>query len=412
MTKFIFECIDCKKEYLPADVEYLCPQCSRGQKQMEPLSGVLRCVYDYKNIAKKGLINSSSRWSEILPIENINSIPPLAIGNTPLRTVSNLRRVLGLHSLWIKDDTVQPTASFKDRASALVVACAKEKDRDTVATASTGNAATALAGMAASSGIKSVIFVPESAPPAKLTQIAVYGGKLIPIKGTYDEAFELSIKACNEFGWYNRNTAYNPFTIEGKKTAALEIWEQLGCVAPDWVIVPTGDGAILAGMEKGFSDLKEIGFVGRLPKLVAVQAFGASPIVKAFENGSKKIVSEKNPRTIADSISVGVPRAGSWVMQALERTKGIAVAVSDEEILDSISFLGSYEGVFAEPAAATSIAGLRKLVSKGVVGCDEKTVVLITGNGLKDIPSASKSIEIPKAIEPSISSVKKLFNHK
>jgi threonine synthase len=382
---------------------------------MEPLAGVLRCIYDYETISKgfdpdvlaKRPACGFDRWMELLPLRSAESLPPLITNSTPLRAAENLRIAFNLERLWIKDDSVQPTASFKDRASALVVACARERGRETIATASTGNAATALAGQAASCGASSVIFVPASAPQAKLVQIAVFGGMLVPIKGTYDEAFELSIAACNEFGWYNRNTAYNPFTIEGKKTAALEIWEQLGYKAPDWVVVPTGDGVILAGIEKGFADLKALGLIEKPPKLALVQAEGCQPLVRAWRSVEGAIIPEKKPHTVADSICVGVPRAGRWALAALKECGGAAVAVSDDEIIAAIALLGRSSGVFAEPAAAASIAGVKKLLEEGVIAQDESVVALVTGSGLKDVPAAARSVVIPKAIEPDIEAVRR-----
>lgn len=414
---YLFECIDCQKHFLPNEVEYLCPACSAGQQPMEPLRGLLRCVYDYAALAKgftpeklflrreRGM----ARWIELLPLASAESIPPLMTDATPLRPAVNLRRALDLDGLMIKDDTVSPTASFKDRASALVVAVATERGCAAVATASTGNAATALAGQAASVGMKAVIFVPATAPQAKLAQIAIFGGFLIPVKGTYDEAFELSIAACREFGWYNRNTAYNPFTVEGKKTAALEIWEQLGGLAPDWVVIPTGDGVILAGIEKGFADLKALGLIDRPPRLAVVQAEGCQPIARAWREKASEIIPEKKPHTIADSISVGVPRAGRWVFKALSANGGACVVASDEEIVEAIALLGKTAGIFAEPAAATAIAGLRKLIGEGTIRRDETVVALITGSGLKDVPAASRAIEIPKAIHPTIEDVRKFI---
>ncbi|MFA4874411.1 MAG: pyridoxal-phosphate dependent enzyme, partial [bacterium] len=334
MTAHLLECIDCGKHHLPAEVEYLCPSCSARQKPLHPLLGLLRCVYEYEATARyfeRDALESNSerglgRWLPILPISSAASLPPLIESATPLRPAERLRQELGLAALWLKDDTVMPTASFKDRASALVVAVARERGHDVVATASTGNAATALAGQAAAVGISSVIFAPEKAPAAKLAQIAVFGGRLIPVKGTYDEAFELSIEACRHFGWYNRNTAYNPYTVEGKKTAALEIWEGLDYEAPDWIIIPTGDGVIAAGIEQGFRELAAMKLVDRVPRLALVQADGCMPIVRAFESEDLEIKPALKPHTIADSISVGVPRAGRWAMKALVETKGVAVA--------------------------------------------------------------------------------------
>ncbi len=414
MSKYLFECVDCKKHFVPDEVEYLCPDCSAGQKEMSPLRGVLRCVYNYDKIAKhfspealrENADFSFSRYLDLLPFDSADSLPPLITSFTPLRRAGRLGFEIGLENVLIKDDTVLPTASFKDRASAVVVACASERDAGVVATASTGNAATALAGQSAAAGMVSVIFVPESAPKAKLAQIAVYGGNLIPVKGSYDEAFELSIRACKEFGWYNRNTAYNPFTIEGKKTAALEVWEQMEFSAPDWVVVPTGDGVILAGIEKGFADLKALGLIDREPRLALIQADGCRPLVDAFERGGD-IVSVKSPSTLADSISVGVPRAGVWALDAIRRKAGAAAAVSDDEILSAMALLGRTTGVFAEPAAAAAVAGAKKLAERKVIAREESVVILITGSGLKDVPAALRSVSFPKSIDPDLASLKK-----
>ncbi|MFH1829258.1 MAG: threonine synthase [Pseudomonadota bacterium] len=417
MTAYLLECIDCGKHHLPTDAKYLCPTCGTKRKEMEPLSGLLRCIYDYETATKFFTEESLSqnkaegfeRWAPLLPLESMTSLPPLLISATPLRAADKLADEFGLDSLWLKDDTVMPTASFKDRASSLVVAMAKELGHATIATASTGNAATALAGYAAAAELSSVIFVSAYAPKAKLVQIVVYGGQLILLDTNYDGAYELSIQACDELGWYNRNTAYNPFTVEGKKTAAFEIWEQLEYHAPDWVIVPTGDGVIAAGIEKGFSDLAAMRLIERVPRLALVQAAGCKPIVKAFESGADEIVPEQNPKTIADSIQVGVPRAGRWLLKALRTTNGVALAVDDGEILNAISELGHTSGIFAEPAAAASIAGLKKLVADGIIGSDDTVVALITGSGLKDVSAVMKAMQIPNPIEPTLDAVKRML---
>lgn len=413
---FLFECIDCGRHLLPGEAEYLCPCCSASQKPMRPLKGILRTLYDYDALAKlftRDLLASRrergmARWIELLPLSSAEFLPPLMTEPTPLRPAQGLRGALGTPNLWIKDDTASPTASFKDRASAMAVAAARERGREAIATASTGNAATALAGQAASAGMRAVIFVPASAPEAKLVQIAIFGAALLPLKGSYDEAFELSIAACREFGWYNRNTAYNPFTIEGKKTAALEIWEQMGFSVPDWVVLPAGDGVILAGIEKGFADLAAMGLIERSPRLAAIQAEGCQPIVRAWIAGTAEIAPEKKPKTIADSIAVGVPRAGRWALKALARTKGACCAVSDGEILEGMILIGRTCGIFAEPAAAAAVAGAKKLVAAGTIGREERVVILVTGSGLKDVPAAARAVAIPKAIAPTLEAVRRL----
>lgn len=406
-------CTDCGREFERSDDIYTCPKCSIEQPLNESPLGLVRIEYSYSSVKRfftpemlsRNEIKSQGRYIHLLPLDSVSSLPPLEVGPTPLHKVERLRRKLGLKHLFIKDDTCLPTGSFKDRASSIVVAKARELGRDVVATASTGNAATALAGMSASVGLKSVIFVPESAPPAKLTQIAMFGATLIPIKGTYDDAVSLCLEACCKFGWYNRNTGYNPYTVEGKKTAALEIWEQLGYRAPDKVFIPTGDGVILSGTYKGFYDLKMMGLIGRIPQLIPVQAEGSAAIVGALEAGRDTVVPISESRTIADSIAVSSPAAGRWALKVVRETGGFGIKVSDGEILAAMKELASNAGVFAEPAASAAFAGLIRGVKNKRVDADETVVVLITGTGLKDVPAAQKVITIPDAIEPRLDNI-------
>ena len=414
MAKFIYECIDCGKHYPDNEVTYLCPICSPRHKPMQPLSGVLKILYDYEGLKKSFYVdrlkrrhnNGAWRYHELLPISERGSLPPLMSGKTPLRHAHRLGIALGLNNLHLKDDTSLPTGSFKDRASMLVVARAHEVKQEIIVTASTGNAASSLAGMCASAGKKCIIFCPASAPAAKLTQIAAYGATLLPITGTYDQAFDLSVEVTKTFGWYNRNTAYNPFTVEGKKTAALEIWEDLKYQVPDKIIIPVGDGVILAGIAKGFADLSALGLIESVPQLIAVQAEGSCAIVKAFESGQTDVAPHPHAQSIADSIVVEAPRNGRWALKALHESGGFGVTVTEDEILSGIVMLAETEGVFAEPAAAATISALKKLTSQGRISTDERVVALITGTGLKDIPSASKAAKIPEPIEPTIEAVK------
>lgn len=412
MKQYKLICTDCGKEYGKEEVEYVCPSCAEYQKPLYPTRGVLKVIYDYKKIDKRfspkklksSDVKGHGRYIDLLPLESLLFLPPLDIGPTPLDSVRRLREKLGLRNLFIKNDTVLPTGSFKDRASSVVVAKAGELGKDVITTASTGNAATALAGMSASVGMKSVIFVPASAPPAKLTQIAMFGATLIPVNGTYDDAFELSKKATEEFGWYNRNTGFNPYTVEGKKTAALETWEQLGFKAPDKIFIPTGDGVILSGTYKGFYDLKQLGLIDKIPQLIPVQAEGSSAIINALEKNADEVAPLSESKTIADSISVSAPACGKWAVKIVRETGGFGVTVTDEEILFAMKELASLTGIFAEPAAAAAYAGLIKAQNR--IDNNETVVVLITGTGLKDIPSAMKAVDIPKPIELSIEAVK------
>jgi threonine synthase len=407
MSEYKLICTTCGKEFTKDKVEYVCPALHRP-------FGILKVQYDYKSVKKKFTLRylkscgfaSQERYKDLLPLEDVASLPPLRVGPTPLDPVKRVRARLKLKNLYIKNDTLLPTGSFKDRASSVVVAKARELKKEIITTASTGNAATALAGMSASVGQKSVIFAPANAPKAKLTQIAAFGAKLITVNGTYDDAFDLSIKAAEEFGWYNRSTGYNPYTIEGKKTAALEIWEQLGAKAPDKVFIPTGDGAILSGTYKGFYDLHAMGLIEKIPQIIPVQAAGSAAIVNAINSGSKIITNLSKSETIADSISVSKPACGSFALKIVNETKGFGITVTDAEIISAIAELASLSGIFAEPAAAAAYAGLTKAVNLGKVLADDLVVVLITGNGLKDIPAAMKAVTIPDPIEPALEALK------
>ncbi len=400
MSKYQLHCLDCGKTFSADEVEYVCPFCSKHQKPFHPLFGLLRVDYDYeslkttltKEVFEENPVVGHSRYIDLLPIDNVSSLPPLDIGPTPLESVERVREELGLRQLFIKNDTCLPTGSFKDRASSVVVAKARELGKDVITTASTGNAATALAGMCASVGMKNVIYVPESAPKAKLAQIAMFGAEINLVKGTYDDAVADCKKATEEHGWYNRNTGYNPYTVEGKKTAALEIWEQLNYEAPDKIFIPTGDGVILSGTYKGFYDLLQIGLIDKMPQIIPVQASGSAAIVDALEKGDKKVTPLDKVETVADSISVAAPACGDWALRFVRETEGFGIKVEDSEIISAIKELASLSGIFAEPAAATAYAGLKKAVSENKVTPNETIIVLITGTGLKDVATAMKSL--------------------
>jgi threonine synthase len=288
--------------------------------------------------------------------------------------------------LWVKDESRNPTASFKDRASAIVLARGREIGAEVIVTASTGNAGAALAGMAAAIGHKAVIFAPRTAPPAKIAQLLIFGAKVYLVDGTYDDAFDLTIQASDEFGWYCRNTGYNPFTAEGKKTAALEIWEwmenlQPGLLKPLSVFVSVGDGNIISGLHKGFKDLMQLGWMERIPRIFGVQAEGSAAIAQAYYAGTEKIT-PVTAKTIADSISVDLPRDGVRAVRAARESGGGYIIVGDEAILSAIAELGRI-GIFAEPAGATAYAGLIKAIQSDLIKPDEPVLVINTGGGLR-----------------------------
>ncbi len=393
----------CEKELNAA---YTCQSCG----------GNIEVVYDYERI-KKTLSREALeanhdrsiwRYLDILPLESDKYVSPLFLGSAPLYKSRKLGNMLGINNLYLKDDTRNPSASFKDRASAIVVARALEQGETIVTGASTGNAASSLACLAAAQGLKTIIFVPQTAPQAKITQLLVFGATVITVKGTYDQAFDLCLLASKEYGWYCRNTGFNPFTREGKKTCSFEIIEQLGFRSPDKVIIPTGDGNILTGIWKGFLDFYRLGIIDKLPAMVAVQAQESCSIKNALE--SDLVIRPVSGRTIADSIGVSVPRDGVAAVKALKESRGFAISVSDQQILDAIPLLARTEGLFAEPAAAASVAGLKKAMEEGRIKPDETVVALITGNGLKDIASAIKSVGQPYLIDPTAEDLKRIVH--
>ncbi|MEA3445206.1 MAG: threonine synthase [Bacteroidota bacterium] len=409
IENFHYQCTNCGKEYNEGSVKYLCPNCINTNSDSLPPKGVLKIIYDYEKLQSKisGFVDlRESGFIDLLPIASLDSLPNLRIGNTPLYKVENLEKEKLPFQLFLKDDSQNPTFSFKDRASALVSAYAKEKGWDTIVAASTGNAGSSLAGICAAQGQQAIVLVPENAPLAKLSQIIMYGAKIIPVRGNYDDAFELSIKATDEFGWYNRNTAFNPITVEGKKTVAFEFYEQLGYSLPDRIFVPVGDGVIISGVYKGFEDLLKLKLIDKIPIIVAVQSDGSNNLIRNIDNKNFGI---RKGNTLADSISVDIPRNFYMAKYFIQEYKGEHVSVSDDEILRASLLLSKNTGLFAEPAAAAAFAGLLLYQQKRKLHAGSKNVVLLTGSGLKDLKSLDGILHKPKSIEPEIDELKKLF---
>jgi len=330
----------------------------------------------------------------------------LAVGNTPLYDSTSLAQRAGISRVWLKDETVEPTGSLKDRATWLVIAAARAKGLTALTCASTGNAASSLAGMCAAVGLQCYLFVSANAPRAKLIQPAAYGAHLFPVDGTYDDCVALCEEAAQEFGWYNRTTAYNPWTIEGKKSVAWEIAVQCNFNLPDQVFVPTGDGAILGGVWKGFIDLHRLGWISRIPALVAVQPEGSRAIVAGLASGDEEgVVCHPNATSCADSLVVNVPRNAEMALHAIRESSGYGISVSDSEILSAITEVSSESGIFVEPAAAAAWAGLKKAREEKRITADDSAVLLLTGTGLKDITSAEKAVTIPEPLPPSLDAV-------
>lgn len=426
MNKFVgYSCSICGQTYGPDEITYTCPKDG----------GNLDVVLDYEAIRKKyqpaDLTSRSNpsiwRYLPLLPVSapTGEGTPLHIVGGTPVYALPRLAEKMGIKQLWLKDESRNPTASFKDRASAVVVTRAREIGAEVVVTASTGNAGAALAGMAAAVGQKAIIFAPKSAPPAKVAQLLVFGAKVILVDGSYDDAFDLTVKASQEFGWYCRNTGYNPFTVEGKKSAAFEIWEfmqnQMGTgmrVIPSAATVPVneqrltifvsvGDGNIISGIHKGFKDLQALGWIARLPRIIGVQAEGSAAIANAFKAGTETITAVQ-AKTIADSISVDFPRDGVRAVRAATETGGTYLTVSDDEILKAIATLGQM-GIFAEPAGAAAFAGLTAAKAQGWLESESPVLVMNTGSGLKDVRAAMQAVQPAPIIEPTMEALKRIL---
>ena len=348
------------------------------------------------------------RYRPFLPVEEDSPAPPLRVGWSPLYKADRLSKVLGLKTLYIKDDGQNPTASLKDRASAMAVVKAREAGADTIACSSTGNAASSLAGNAAAAGLSTYIFVPSRAPKGKVAQLMIFGATVISVDGSYEDTFALSKAAIDRWGWYNRNAAINPYLSEGKKTVSFELMEQLHWQVPDYVALSVGDGCTIAGVWKGLKDLYETGFIDRLPKLLSVQAEGCCPLNRALQTGEPWSPMEEN--TLADSIAVGVPRNADKALNAVRESGGIAVNVSDEEILEAMRLLGRIQGVFGEPAGVTGTAGVKKALALGLLDPDSTVVSIVTGNGLKDVQSGIRAAGEPMLVRPDLDALLSAFD--
>ena len=393
-----FTCVKCYKEFSRDDFRYTCDECGNN----------LDVLYDYRNIGRqwsRGELSQNPdpslwRYLPLLPVAEAPATNTIQVGGTPLVNLPEIAVEYGVKKLLLKDDTRNPSGSLKDRATEIGVRHAEEMGKDVIIAASTGNAAASLSALCAFYKKKAVIVAPQSAPPAKLTQILQYGAVLCPVKGNYDSAFDLSLEIAEKFGWYLRSTGINPILSEGKKTAALEIAEQTNWNPPDAIFVPVGDGCIIAGMYKGFYDLLQLGWINKIPRLIAVQSSGSPAIVDALETGTemKPVKSD----TVADSISVDYPRDGIKAIDAVKESGGFGIAVDDELILSAQKKLSASAGIFAEPAASASFAGFIAAREQNLIVDNETVLLLITGTGLKDIKAAQRMIKIPTAIEPSL----------
>jgi len=397
-------CVSCATTQAADFAGFVCPSCG----------GNLEVSYDYEAIREEFVQDFD--YSPFLPVSRLVAPFPLRVGRTPLIAAARLGETLGLGDLYLKDETRNPSASTKDRATAVALRRARDVGANTVAVASTGNAGSSLACLAAALDMRAIVFVPENAPIAKLTQALSFGATVLAVRGNYDDAFDLCLKASSEFGWFNRSTGYNPFTREGKKTCAYEIWEDLGRRVPDRVLVPTGDGNLLSGMWKGWCDLHAVGLIDKLPRVDCVQSQSSAAICHTVQRIRKQgdsipdwsalVIDEVKATTVADSISVDRPRDGLAAVKAVIQSGGETVTIPDKEILAAIPEIARATGVFAEPAAAAPWAAVKQLVRDQKVAPDELLVCVVSGSGLKDIANARTAVGEPLAVDPSIDAVR------
>jgi len=399
-----YSCVTCGRTLDTDKVVYECPHCAREPSADSTFGfprGCLSVPFKPARAYRRG--SEADVLSFLpLPVTRWESFPA---GNTPLVRPARLRQKTGFAGLSLKNDTLNMSGSLKDRASLLVAEQALARGEKRVVLASTGNAGASMACVGAACGLDVILFVPAAAPRAKLLQSLLYGARVVPVDGTYDDAFGLSIAFSREFGGINRNTAYNPFTVEGKKTVSLEIYNQLGCRSPDVVYVPTGDGVIYSGACKGFADLVEAGLIDTMPRMIAVQAAGSNAIALSWTRGKETVIPSTS--TIADSLSVCRPAAGAMALGYLRSSGGTAVEVSDPEIGTAQAELASDAGLFVEPSSATAWAGFMK--DRGTLDPGATVVVLLTGTGFKDTAAAEKLVSMPGACAPDLHSAARLL---
>lgn len=393
-------CVSCERYWSGHDFPFTCPDCG-------PLKGTLDIIYDFDREPvyepANEFISDLWNWKDFLPVNPPDEVRRLRVGATPIIRTDFLMSEVGIMDVWLKDDRLNPSGSLKDRASAVGLAHAIAIESDVIAAASTGNAASSLATLAASCNMPVVLFVPEAAPEAKLVQLLIHGAHVVRIRGTYDDAFDVCAKICETHDWYSRNTATNPFLTEGKKTVILEALYQMNWALPDIVMVPVGDGCILGAVHKGLVDLEDAGFIDRMPRLFGVQAKGAAPLIDG-----KPALKAIEVSSFADSIAVGLPRDQMKALRAVKETRGEWVAVSDDDIRQAMVLLAQKVGIFSEPAGAAALAGLIEARQEGRIHEQDTVLVLVTGHGLKDIKSAFSAVpQAPEAVEPTMDAVEK-----
>ncbi len=385
------KCTSCHKEY-PLSPLYECQECG----------GILNVTFDYNGMIAEELKKEKkvSNKADLLPVKS-ECLVNIGQGNTPLVEAEKLAQRIAIKKLLLKYEFCNPTGSFKDRPVGVGISKAVEFGYKKVVVASSGNGAAAVAAFAAKAGLEALIFVPESTPPEKTKQAAFYGAKVIKVEGPYSNSFKMAKEISNSTGVFNLTTTFiNPYTVEGDKIVAYELFEQMNGAVPDVIYVPIGAGPLLSGIFKGYEELKSFGVIDKLPRMVGVQAEGCSPIAKAYLAGKQEVESEDNPSTIAGGICdglTGYAKDGTYVLETIKRSNGFAISCDDDSIREAQSWLATDEGAFVEPSSAAAVAAIVKSLHEKSIDKDAKVVALLTGHGLKDMGNVKLSIDIPTA---------------
>jgi threonine synthase len=404
------ECINCGTKYDVNEIVYFCKKCG----------DLLEVKYDFEELSKKleksnwrNVPLSVWRYKDFMPIDDISKIVSLNEGGTGLHSCHKLGKQLGLLQLYVKNEGENPTGSFKDRGMTVGVSKAVELGAKSVICASTGNTSASLAAYAAKAGMRCTVLIPAGKIAyGKLSQAMIYGAKVLQVRGNFDQALDIVLKLAEKHRNIYLLNSINPFRVEGQKSLGFEICDQLDQEPPDRVIVPVGNAGNISAIWKGFTEFNRLGFIRKLPKMTGIQAAGSAPIAQAIKNNSEKIVPVENPETLATAIRIGAPVSWKKAVNAIRNSDGTAETVTDEEILAAQKLLARVEGIFVEPASASSIAGLIKLVNSGVISKDERIVCVTTGHGLKDPDTAVKMSEKPIEVDVEMSAIEEALGLK
>jgi len=404
------ECINCGAKYSINEIVYFCTKCG----------DLLEVKYDLNELAEKLKKNnwqdmplSVWRYRDLMPIEDVSKIVSLNEGGTGLHSCHKLGKQLGLLQLWVKNEGENPTGSFKDRGMTVGVSKANELGAKNVICASTGNTSASLAAYAAKAGMRCTVLIPSGKIAyGKLSQAMIYGAKVLQIRGNFDQSLDVVLKISERHPSIYLLNSINPFRVEGQKSLAFEVCDQLDQEAPDRVVVPVGNAGNISAIWKGFTEYRKLGFIKKLPKMTGIQAAGSAPIVHAIKTNSDKIVPVENPETVATAIRIGSPVSWKKAVNAIRDSDGTAETVTDDEILEAQKMLARVEGIFVEPASASSIAGLIKLVKNGIIDKNERVVCVTTGHGLKDPDTAVKMSEKPVEVDAEMSDIEEALGLK